>query len=83
MVRPSTETDWRHAGPATFPKEMSLISAMRNVLDAKDDLQAAIARADTATELLQLTRLCEDVVTGFDHLMHVALKKAERLQQER
>lgn len=73
MPIPSTVQDVR------WPKEMSLLSAMRNVLEAKDDLQAAITRATTNAELMQLYRLCEDVTTGFSHLSALALKKSERL----
>lgn len=65
-----------------WPREMSLISAIRNVMDAKDDVQHALTRATTHAEVMQLYRICEDVHVGFDHLSKMALRKAERLQQE-
>lgn len=61
------------------PRELGILSAVRSVNDAKDDIQAAIARATTWAELKQLYQICEDISRGFEHLSTTALRKADRL----
>lgn len=62
-----------------FPHDMSLLSAVRNVIDAKEEIASAIVTATTWADLQHLHQICEDIVQGFDHLGQNALRKAEHL----
>lgn len=62
-----------------WPRDMDLLSATRNILDAKADFYAAIARATTNSELIQIARVAENLMKGFESIGATALMKAEHL----
>jgi hypothetical protein len=68
---PVTRTEW--------PREHGLLSAMHNIIAAKEDFHHALVQATTVAELNVLHQMCEDVVKGFDHLGAMALHKADGL----
>lgn len=63
----------------TYPADMDLLSAMRNVLDAKQDFEVAIVRATTTGELLQIAQMARNMAKQFESVDCAALFKAERL----